>query len=145
MKALLQRVNNAAVEVDGKIIATIGPGLLVYIGVAVDDTPARAEKLAEKVAFLRIFTDSEDKLNLSVKDTGGDILVVPNFTLQADARKGRRPSFIAAGRGDDAEKLHVAFLERLRQLHDSVQTGQFGSHMHVTSSADGPINVIVDI
>ncbi len=144
MRALVQRVAWAEVEVDGAVLGRVGQGLLVYVGAAPDDTPADADWLAEKVAGLRIFVDAEDRLNLALADVGGGVLVVSNFTLLADARKGRRPSFVAAAPGPVAEPLTERFAATLRGLGLPVATGRFGAHMHVRSQADGPVNVIID-
>ena len=145
MKAVLQRVRHAEVTVDSTVVGLIGAGLLVYVGAAVGDTPDEALKLAEKIAALRIFEDSDGKLNLSVRDVAGGVLVVPNFTLQADARKGRRPAFTGAARGDQARPLCQALTGFLAELGCQVATGVFGSHMLIDSQADGPVNIILDI
>ena len=144
MRALLQRVRSAEVTTGGKTTGKIASGLLVYVAVAEGDSPSEARRLAEKVANLRIFTDDADKLNRCVLDEGGQVLVIPNFTLLADARKGRRPAFAAAASGGAAEPLHQAFLHCLRQQGCRVETGTFGTHMEIDSLADGPVNVIVD-
>ncbi len=145
MRALLQRVTQAAVEVDGQVTGQIGAGLLVYTGVARDDTPAEARKLAAKVANLRIFEDDADKLNLSVQDVGGAVLAISNFTLQADTRKGRRPAFVNAAGGEQALPLHEAFTAALRDEGVRVAEGVFGAHMVIRSIADGPVNVVVEV
>ena len=144
MRAVVQRVAWAEVEVDGRVVGRIGKGLLVYVGVGVDDGPAEADWLAGKLAGLRIFTDREGKLNLSVKAVGGAVLAISNFTLLADARKGRRPAFTAAAAAEQAEPVHEAFLAALRQQGVDVQTGVFGAKMAIRSQADGPVNIIVD-
>jgi D-tyrosyl-tRNA(Tyr) deacylase len=145
MKAVLQRVSWAEVEVDGRVVGRIERGLLVYVGVRVGDDSAGAEKLAEKVAGLRIFQDAGDKLNLSVADVGGSVLAIPNFTLLADARQGRRPDFIDAARPEQAEPLYDAFLAALRRAGLSVATGCFRAHMHIRSQADGPVNILLEL
>ena len=145
MRAVVQRVAWAEVEVDGQVVGRIGQGLLVYVGVAVDDGPAEADWLAGKLAGLRIFTDREGKLNLSVKEVGGAVLAISNFTLLADARKGRRPTFAAAAAAEQAEPVHEAFLAALRRQGVDVQTGVFGAKMAIRSQADGPVNIIVDL
>jgi len=132
------------VTTGGKTTGKIGSGLLVYVAVAADDSRCDAERLAEKVANLRIFADDAGKLNRSVLDEGGQVLVISNFTLLADARKGRRPAFAAAASGGAAEPLHEAFLHHLNQQGCRVETGAFGAHMEINSLADGPVNVIVD-
>ena len=144
MRAVVQRVAWAEVEVDGRVVGRIGKGLLVYVGVGVDDGPAEADWLASKLAGLRIFTDREGKLNLSVKEVGGAVLAISNFTLLADARKGRRPTFAAAAAAEQAEPVHEAFLAALRRQGVDVQTGVFGAKMAIRSQADGPVNIIVD-
>jgi len=145
MKAVLQRVSHARVTVDSDVAGQIDRGLLVYVGVSVADGPDQAAKLADKVAALRIFEDDAGKMNLSVRDICGRLLVVPNFTLQADARKGRRPAFVNAARPAQAEPLFHAFVAALTALGCSVATGVFGAHMHIDSQADGPVNIILDI
>jgi len=115
------------------------------VGVGTGDTPVQARKLAEKVAALRVFTDEADKLNLSVRDVGGGVLAIPSFTLQADARKGRRPAFVDAARPDQAQRLYDAFVKDLAEIGCQVATGVFGAHMHIDSLADGPVNIILDI
>ena len=145
MKAVLQRVRHAEVTVDSTVVGLIDAGLLVYVGAAGGDTPDEARKLAEKIAALRIFEDSDGKLNLSVRDVAGGVLVVPNFTLQADARKGRRPAFTGAARGDQARPLCNALAGFLADLGCQVATGVFGAHMIIDSQADGPVNIILDI
>lgn len=145
MRALIQRVLSATVRVDGEPLGEIQAGLLVYVGVAPSDTPADAKALAAKVVNLRIFPDDEDKLNLSVKQTGGGILVVPNFSLYADARKGRRPAFNTAAPGEIAQPLTEAFAAAIAAEGIAPQTGQFGADMKITATADGPINLMIEI
>ena len=144
MRALVQRVTEARVEVDGQTVGRIGEGLLVYVGVAVGDTARQAEWLADKVAHLRIFKDEQQKLNLSVQDVRGEVLAVSNFTLLADARKGRRPAFVAAAGYEQARPVDEAFVEALRALGVAVATGSFGARMAVVSEGDGPVNIIID-
>ncbi len=145
MRAVLQRVASAEVEADGRVTGSIEKGLLVYVGVAEGDDAEKARKLAEKVANLRIFDDENGKLNLSVRDIGGSILAVSNFTLLADTRKGRRPAFLAAASGKPAEALHDAFTDALKDEGCDVACGRFGASMKISSVADGPVNVIVDM
>ena len=145
MKAVLQRVAWAEVEVEGKIIGRVERGLLVYVGVAAGDDEPAAVKLAEKVALLRIFEDDGGKLNLSVNDVAGGVLAVPNFTLLADARRGRRPDFLSAARPEQAQPLYEAFLAALRHAGCTVATGRFRAHMDIRSQADGPINILLEI
>ena len=144
MRALLQCVDWAEVEVDGEILGRIKRGLLVYVGVSTTDVGEDAEVLARKVANLRIFEDAAEKLNLSVQEVDGSVLLVPNFTLLADARKGRRPAFIAAAPGEMARGLQEAFVAALKREGCSVQQGLFGARMTIRSAAAGPVNVIVD-
>ncbi len=144
MRAIVQRVSRAAVIVGGKTAGEIGRGLLVYLGVGVDDVEKDAAYLAEKIRHLRIFRDDEGKLNRDVVQVGGGILVVSNFTLMADVRKGRRPAFTPAAAPEEADRLYVAFCEFLRGLQVEVQTGVFGAMMSVESANDGPINILLD-
>ena len=145
MRALLQRVGSAAVSVDNQTIGEISAGLLVYVGVKQTDTKKDASLLAQKVANLRIFEDQAGKLNLSVLDKSKQILVVPNFTLQADARKGRRPSFTLAAGGEFASDMFDFFISELKNAGCLVETGKFGADMKINSCAVGPINIVVDI
>jgi D-aminoacyl-tRNA deacylase len=145
MRALVQRVREAAVVVDGSEIGRIGPGLLVYVGIAPDDDSTHAAALAEKIVHLRIFPDAAEKLNLSVAQTGGGILAIPNFSLMADTRKGRRPAFNPAAPAGQAQPLHEQFLAELRTLHPQVAGGQFGADMAISAIADGPLNVLLEV
>jgi D-tyrosyl-tRNA(Tyr) deacylase len=144
MRALVQRVARAEVQVEGGVVGRIGQGLLVYAAVGVGDTPVEAQWLAEKVANLRIFQDEQGKMNRSVKDIGGGILAISNFTLLADARKGRRPAFVAAAPADEARSIHEAFLDALDRQGVAVETGVFGASMKIDSEAAGPVNVVID-
>jgi D-tyrosyl-tRNA(Tyr) deacylase len=143
MRGMIQRVARAEVRADGKPVGQIGKGLLVYIGP--DDDEAHARKLAEKVSHLRIFEDDQDKLNLSVRDIAGGVLAVPNFTLMADARKGRRPAFVGAARPEQARPLFQAFVAALEGGGFAVAAGVFGAHMVIRSDADGPVNILLDV
>ena len=145
MRAVIQRVREAHVRVDQTVAGQIGAGLLVYVGIGHDDTDASAARLAEKVAYLRIFEDDDGKLNRSALDLGCAVLAVPNFTLLADARKGRRPAFVAAACPARAEPLFDAFVRALRERGVPVETGVFRAHMHITSTADGPVNIVLDL
>lgn len=145
MRALVQRVEWAEVEVNGDAVGRIGPGLLVYVGVAAGDCDADARRLAEKITHLRIFEDENDRLNLSVQDVRGDVLVLSNFTLLADTRKGRRPAFAAAAAAEQARPLHEAFVAALKSFGLPLAGGVFGAHMVIRSAADGPVNVIVEM
>lgn len=144
MKAIVQRVTKASVEVEAVVTASIEHGMLVYVGVAQGDEPADVDYLVEKVRYLRIFEDDASKMNLDVLQAGGQVLAVSAFTVQADARKGRRPSFDAAARGDDALKLYEMFCEKLVDAGVSVSRGVFAAHMKVRSVNDGPVCVLLD-
>ncbi len=144
MKALLQRVTQASVSVSGEIVGNIGPGLVVLVGVANGDTLKDVQYLAQKTAGLRIFTDSEGKFNLSALDIKGDLLVISQFTLLADARKGRRPSFTDAASPDLAEDLFNRFVEGVRSTGLKVETGRFQTHMLVEIHNDGPVTILLD-
>jgi D-tyrosyl-tRNA(Tyr) deacylase len=141
MRALLQRVSQASVTVDGQVISRIGKGLVVLIGVGPGDGEEQVAFLAEKVANLRIFEDDQGKTNLSILDVKGEAIVISQFTLYADARKGRRPSFTDAALPEVAEPLVARFVERLRGHAVPTQTGQFGAHMHVEIHNDGPVTI----
>ena len=145
MKAVIQRVRWAEVEVDGRIVGRVERGLLVYAGVAVGDTAQEAWKLADKVANLRIFEDEGGKLNLSVQDVRGGVLAISNFTLLADARKGRRPAFVGAAPQEVAGPVFEGFVAALRATGVTVQQGLFGATMCIRSEADGPVNILLDI
>jgi D-tyrosyl-tRNA(Tyr) deacylase len=144
MRAVVQRVSRAAVRVDGQTVGAIGPGLLVLLGVHADDREEDARWLAEKVALLRILPDEEGKMNRSLPETRGGLLVVSQFTLHGDCRKGRRPSFVAAAAPDKAVPLYEAFVQAARELGLEVQTGRFGAMMEVELVNDGPVTLIVD-
>jgi D-tyrosyl-tRNA(Tyr) deacylase len=144
MKAVIQRVSEASVTVGGEVAGAIGPGLLILLGVGVGDGPAEIALLAEKIANLRIFTDDEGRFNRSALDVGGAALVVSQFTLYADTRRGRRPSFSDAAAPDLAAPLIEAFAAALRQRGLPVATGVFGAHMRVALINDGPVTIILD-
>jgi D-tyrosyl-tRNA(Tyr) deacylase len=140
VRALVQRVSRAAVEVDGEQVASIGPGLLVLLGVRTGDTAEQADRLAGKLERLRVFEDAEGKLNLSVRDVGGELLCVSQFTLYGDARKGNRPSFVDAAPPEEAEPLY----ERVRAALHNARGGRFGAHMEVELVNDGPVTLVVE-
>jgi D-aminoacyl-tRNA deacylase len=141
MRALLQRVSRASVTVEGQTISSIGKGLLILLGVGHGDGEEQAKYLAEKIANLRVFEDEQGKTNLSVQDVKGEALVVSQFTLYADTRKGRRPSFIDAALPEVAEPLVGRFVELLRGHGIPTQTGKFGAHMQVEIHNDGPVTI----
>ena len=138
MRALIQRVSRAAVRVDGDAVATIGPGLLVLLGVAHADTPAGADALAAKVRALRIFADAQGRMNDALGDR--DVLCVSQFTLYADTRRGNRPSFVTAAEPEVARELYEHFCERL-----GAARGVFGAHMEVESVGDGPVTILLEV
>ena len=144
MRVVLQRVSRAAVVVDEVSIASIGGGLLLLVGVEDGDDTAVAQRLAQKCAEMRIFSDDEGKFNRSLIDVHGEALVVSQFTLLADVRKGRRPSFVHAALPEIAEPVVEAFAESLRSLGVAMQTGRFGAHMDVELVNDGPVTIVVD-
>lgn len=145
MKAVLQRVLNASVTVDGEVVSSIEQGFLVLLGVESSDNETDAKVLAAKVAGLRVFSDENDKMNLSLSDVNGEMLVVSNFTLCANCRKGRRPNFEAAARGEVANSLYELFCECLvSEGVRSVQKGVFGADMKIGMLGDGPVTIIID-
>lgn len=143
MRALIQRVSEASVAVDGEVVGRIGPGLLVLVCAMPGDGAAEVEKLAQKIAKLRIFKDAEGRMNLSVKDAGGAALVVSQFTLAADLR-GNRPGFSYAAAPDEANRLYEAFADRLAQLGVPVERGRFGADMDVRLLNQGPVTIWMD-
>jgi D-aminoacyl-tRNA deacylase len=145
VRVVLQRVRKASVTVEGELFSGIGPGLLLLVGVAAGDGEAQADWLAVKVAGLRIFNDGEGKMNLSVRDVGGEVLAVSQFTLLADTRKGKRPSFVRAAPPEEAEPLFDHFCERLRATGvGTVETGSFGAMMEVALVNDGPVTIVLE-
>jgi len=144
MKALVQRVSRASVTVNDKIVGKIGPGLVVFVGVAQGDSKEDASYLANKVVNLRIFADESSKFSLSALDTRGDILIVSQFTLLADTRKGRRPDFTAAAPPDLAKELYEVFVEQVRVTGLKVETGLFQEHMLVEICNDGPVTILLE-
>jgi D-tyrosyl-tRNA(Tyr) deacylase len=144
MRAVIQRVKEARVEVDGQVTGRIGPGLLLFLGVAKADTIAAADYLAAKCVGLRIFADESGKMNQSLFETGGSMLVVSQFTLYGDVRKGRRPSFDMAAAPADADRLYTYFVERARAQGVQVETGVFQAHMDVHLINDGPVTILCE-
>lgn len=144
MRVVVQRVKRASVTVDGETVGEIGAGLLVLLGVTDTDGERDVAFLVDKLANLRIFPDDEDKMNRSVMDVGGSVLVVSQFTLYGDCRKGRRPSFINAARPEIAIPLYELFIEKMRGLGVATKTGRFGAMMDVALVNDGPVTLIID-
>ena len=144
MRAVIQRVGQAKVEVEGAVVGAIGQGLLVYLGVGKDDTETDAQLMADKLVNMRIFADEAHKMNRSVVDIGGSILLVSNFTLYGDCRKGRRPSFTHAAKHEEARALYETFVSALRAEGLKVKTGVFAARMHVEIHNNGPVTLIVD-
>ena len=144
MRAVIQRVSSATVEVDGQVVGRIGRGLLVYLGIGKVDSEQDAEFMAEKIANLRIFADDEGKMNRSVPDITGQILLVSNFTLQGDCRKGRRPGFDGAAEPAMAERLYDKTAQLLAEKGLKVAKGVFGANMQVASVNDGPVTFVLD-
>lgn len=145
MKVVLQRVKNASVSVAGEQISEIGSGLLLLVGIARGDGEAKVDWLAEKVTGLRVFADAEGRMNLDVRESGGEILAVSQFTLLANTRKGKRPSFVDAAPPEEAERLFDYFCRQLREAGvASVETGSFGAMMEVTLVNDGPVTIVLE-
>lgn len=144
MRAVVQRVSSARVEADGAVVGSIGKGLVVLLGVARGDGEREAAWLADKIVGLRIFEDEAGKMNLSVQEVGGAALVVSQFTLLGDCRRGRRPSFTEAAPPEDAERLYQVFVNRMRESGLRVETGVFQAHMCVDLVNDGPVTLVVD-
>lgn len=144
MRAVVQRVSSASVVVAGELVGRIERGFLVLLGVAESDTAEDARTLARKVTGLRVFEDDAGKMNLGLADIGGAMLVVSQFTLLGDCRQGRRPSFVAAARPDQAEMLYQLFVSEVRDLGTTVATGRFQQHMEVSLVNDGPVTLLLD-
>ena len=144
MRAVLQRVKRASVTVDGTVIGKIEKGILMLIGVTDTDTAEDVAYLAEKTVHARIFEDAEGKMNLSVEDVGGSVLAVSQFTLYGDARKGRRPSFVRAAKGEISEPLYEQVCESIRQMGIPVEKGRFGADMQVELVNDGPVTILLE-
>lgn len=145
MKAIIQRVNFARLRVGNELVSEIGNGLLIYLGVGTDDEQSKLCHLAKKIAGLRIFRDQDDKMNLSVLDVKGEIMIVSNFTLYADVTRGNRPNFSNALNSKDAFVLYDKLVEALKSYNIKVVTGVFGEHMHIDVQNDGPVNIIIEI
>jgi D-aminoacyl-tRNA deacylase len=145
MRAVLQRVSRASVSVDGVVTGEIGKGILALVGVETGDTTEDAKYIAEKIASTRFFNDADDKMNLSVADVGGSVLVISQFTLHGDCRRGRRPSFVLAARPETAIPLYEFVVNHLRDTAGlGVATGVFGAHMHVDLCNEGPVTLLLD-
>ena len=144
MRAVIQRVTEARVSVGDEIVGTIGPGLCILLGIALNDGENNAEFLASKIGSLRIFEDQQGKMNRSVRDIRGELLVVSQFTIYGDCRKGNRPSFSAAAPPETAKRLYDYFVQRLRQTELSVATGEFRAHMRIALVNDGPVTLILE-
>ncbi len=144
MRCVIQRVTEASVTIDGEVVGRCGRGFLVLIGVHVDDTAADLKYMAEKVPNLRVFEDAAGKMNLSIRDVGGEILAVSQFTLYGDARGGRRPSFITAARPDKADPMYEELVAAWRAQGIHVETGRFGADMKVALVNDGPVTILMD-
>lgn len=144
MRLVIQRVANAKVDVEGKTIGKIGEGFLVLLGVGPNDNEENADFLIKKLLNLRIFKDEQDKMNLSIKDIGGELLIVSQFTLYADCKKGNRPSFANAAPPDKANELYEYFVREAKKEGINVQTGSFGAHMEVSLLNDGPVTILLE-
>ncbi len=144
MKAVIQRVSKASVDVEGQTIGKIGKGFMVLLGVHENDTQEDLDYLVKKVTGLRIFEDSQGKMNLSLADVGGSLLVISQFTLLASTKKGNRPSFIQAGAPQMSEGLYEQFMDACRNMGFHVEHGKFGAHMDVSLTNDGPVTIIID-
>jgi D-tyrosyl-tRNA(Tyr) deacylase len=144
MKGLVQRVSRAAVTVDGELVGAVGPGITVFVGVGHEDTEADAGLLADRIVGLRIFADEGGRMNRSLLDVGGELLVVSQFTLMGDTRRGRRPSFVAAAEPARAEQLVERLVTAAQRSGVSVATGRFGAHMEIDIQADGPVTLMLD-
>lgn len=145
MRIVVQRVSEASVRIDEKIVGSISQGLMVLVGVETTDVQSDADYLVQKLLNLRIFSDEEGKMNLSIQDVGGELLVVSQFTLHASTKKGNRPSYIRAARPEQAIPLYSYFIEQTqKELQSKIQTGEFGADMKVSLVNDGPVTILID-
>ena len=144
MKFVIQRVSNASVRVEDKVIGRIGKGFLILLGVSASDSEEIADKMVNKMIRLRIFEDENDKTNLSIRDVGGELLIISQFTLYADCKKGNRPSFINAEKPEDANRLYEYVIRKCREEIAIVEHGEFGAHMEVSLVNYGPFTVVLD-
>ena len=145
MKAVIQRVTHAECVVDGNTVGAVEKGFLILLGAGLDDTEADCDRLADKISKLRFFSDENDKINLSIDDVGGDMLIISQFTLYADCRKGNRPSFTNAGKPDEASRLYDYFCEACQsRIKGRVETGEFGADMKISLLNDGPFTVVLE-
>ena len=144
MRVCVQRVSEASVEIDGKAVGAIGPGLLVLLGIGQSDTPAEVTQLVDKIVNLRVFADDQDKMNRSLLDIHGQMLVISQFTLWGDCRKGRRPSFVQAADPEVAEPLYERFVDEVRGQGVAAETGRFGAMMQVHLVNDGPVTLVIE-
>ncbi|GGC86949.1 D-aminoacyl-tRNA deacylase [Enterococcus wangshanyuanii] len=144
MKAVIQRVTEAQVQIEGKVVGKIEQGFMILLGIHETDTNEDVNYLVRKISKLRVFEDDQGKMNLSLQDVGGSILSISQFTLYADTKKGNRPSFIEAARPETAIPLYEAFNTQLKEIGISTETGEFGADMKVTLTNDGPVTIIID-
>lgn len=144
MKAIIQRVREASVSIEGSVRGSIGPGFLVLLGVADSDTEEDLDYMVKKITNMRIFTDDEDKMNLALKDVNGELLIISQFTLFANTRKGNRPSFIEAGAPDFSKKMYLEFIKKCRDLGYETKEGKFGADMQISLINDGPVTISID-
>lgn len=144
MKTVIQRVSEASVTIDGQVTGRIGKGFMILIGIGAEDTEEQADWIAQKIANMRIFEDEEERMNLSLKDVGGEILAISQFTLYADCRKGNRPNFLGAGKPEMSEPLYEYLCDALRAHGIHVETGVFGADMKVALVNDGPVTIVLE-
>jgi D-tyrosyl-tRNA(Tyr) deacylase len=144
MRAVIQRVKNTTLSVDGMLVSEIPHGLAVYLGVAAGDDKAQADFIVKKIAGMRIFEDGEGKMNLSVQDVGGEVMMISQFTLLGDCKKGNRPNFMAAEKPERANELYEYAVEALRAYGVTVKTGVFGADMQISQANDGPVTIILE-